>query len=561
MGIFNFFKWFKDQFPQHIHRINNMSHPVDNLLIDMNGIFHTSAQKVFKYGNYKTKYKVKVNMHLELKFYEDVCKTIEEILINVNPKRRLIMCIDGTAPLAKQIQQSKRRYVSALEREDDDFTFDSNNISPGTKLMHHLTNYIEWFMRKEISENPYWQSLEVIFSTDKSPNEGEHKIMNYLRKHGKKNETFVLHGLDADLIMLALSTHYPNFYILRDNNTYDRECKYLLIDLKPIYKELLLMLKWKSNKTDSNLIPLFFFNDEWAINDFVFLCFMIGNDFLHHLPALEIIEGGIHVILNCYKEVGEEEGHIVQNKSGKYIFSVKALKLFCEKISEFEEIMLNKKLQHRTMYFPDELLTECSSFNEKTQKYEVKIEEYRAKYNEKYFKNENMNEICHDYLTGLQWILQYYTKGVPDWRWFYPYHYSPLASDLVKSFDTYKRKIFRINKPLLPFQQLLCIIPYKSRNLLPNALKSLVVEQKDISIDLSGKRYEYQGIVLLPFINLSEVMKKYKDNERFLDVKEQKRNICDYHYVYRYNATHKKTFYSFYGNIEDCRVMVNKIEM
>jgi len=561
MGIFNFFKWFKDQFPAHIHRINNMHLPVDNLLIDMNGIFHTSAQKIFKYGNYKANYKVKVNKHLEKMVYQDVCNTIEEILLNVNPKRRLIMCVDGTAPLAKQIQQSKRRYVSALERNEDDFTFDSNNISPGTKFMHHLTNYIEWYIRSQISENPYWQSLEVIFSSDKVPNEGEHKIMNYLRKHGKKNEIFVLHGLDADLIMLALSTHFPNFYILRDNTTFDKQFKYLLLDLKPIYKELLLTLKWSSKKTDSNQIPLFHFNDEWAINDFVFLCFMIGNDFLHHLPALEIIEGGIHLILNCYREVGEEEGHIVQNKSGKYIFSTKALKLFCEKISNFEKIMLDKKLANRKMYFPDELLTECSKFNETNQKYEVNIEEYREKYNNKYFSLENKEKVCHTYLDGLQWILQYYTNGVPDWKWYYPHHYSPMASDLVQSFDTYKRKIFRMNKPLLPFQQLLCIMPYKSRNLLPEPLNEILTEKSDVVIDLSGKRYEYQGIVLLPFINLPQILKKYNEKETLVDIKEQKRNVCDHHYVYKFSASNKKMFYSFYGNINECRVAISKINM
>ena len=67
MGIYNFYTWFRNNFSKDIYKvhksiseINDDNFKIDNLMIDCNGLFHMSAQKVFKYGNFKPTYKVEI---------------------------------------------------------------------------------------------------------------------------------------------------------------------------------------------------------------------------------------------------------------------------------------------------------------------------------------------------------------------------------------------------------------------------------------------------------------------------------------------------------------------
>ena len=49
-------------------------------------------------------------------------------------------------------------------------------------------------------------------------------------------------------------------------------------------------------------IPIpFGYSLERVIDDLVFLCFFVGNDFIPHMPALDIAEGGLDNMLAQYK--------------------------------------------------------------------------------------------------------------------------------------------------------------------------------------------------------------------------------------------------------------------
>ena len=178
---------------------------------------------------------------MKIKVFEEVCNTIEQLFHTVNPKKRLILCVDGPAPQSKQKQQRQRRFKSAMENSKSDRTtntFDSNSITPGTVFMDHLTKYIDWYIRKKVSNDDRWQQLEeVVFSNEKVPGEGEHKVLNFIRSHNKPDESYCIHGLDSDLIMLALGTKLKHIYLLREDQ-FDHRNDFFCIDIGDVQTRL-----------------------------------------------------------------------------------------------------------------------------------------------------------------------------------------------------------------------------------------------------------------------------------------------------------------------------------
>jgi 5'-3' exoribonuclease 1 len=574
MGIKHFFQWFKKHFGQHMHKMKKSQNfesigvDIDNLMIDMNGVFHNSAQKIYEYGNYKPNPRLlsrnnkrkKNGINAQLKVFEDVCQNIEHLFNITKPRKRLILCVDGPAPLSKQNQQRQRRFRSAIESSDDS-GFNSNCITPGTKFMDFLTKYIDWYIRKRINESEEWRKVEVIFSNEKAPGEGEHKIINYIRYYGNKEETYCINGMDADLIMLALGTHMPKFYILRED-MYDFENDFFCVDIGSIRGELANELSWSGGSHK--------FVERSAIDDFIFLCFMVGNDFLPHIPSIEIIEQGIELILEVYRETCSIHGHITRLISDRVEFCIDPLQVFLSKIGNHEKENFEEKLKKKDEFFPDPLLESCAE-KQVCGRWEFNIEKYKIEYFSSSFPKDTKEEkLCHDYLEGMQWVLSYYTRGVPNWKWNFRYHYAPCASVLANHVHTFCFPQYTKTIPSTPFQQLLCVLPPKSANLIPPPLSNLLTDEKSplkdqcpdiFEIDLRGKRREWEGIVILPMVDFNLVRECYMKMLDKIDKKDLNRNISGRSIVYEYIPQLPGIFKSYYGDIEKCCVRSKMIDL
>ena len=166
------------------------------------------------------------------------------------------------------------------------------------------------------------------------------------------------------------------------------------------------------------------------------------------------------------------------------------------------------------------------------------------------------NQVARSYVEGLAWVLLYYFQGCPSWTWYYPYHYAPFAADFV---ELDKMSVgFDKGKPFKPFEQLMGVLPAASNHAIPEPFHSLMSDEnseiidfypEDFPIDLNGKKFAWQGVALLPFIDEKRLLDAMAARYPLLSAEEHARNemgkdvliISDRHPLYEELATN---FYS-----------------
>ncbi|XP_029449618.1 5'-3' exoribonuclease 2 [Rhinatrema bivittatum] len=658
MGVPAFFRWLSRKYPSIVVHVveekskecNGVKIPVDtskpnpnevefdNLYLDMNGIIHPCTHP-------EDKPAPKNEDEMMVAIFE----YIDRLFNIVRPRRLLYMAIDGVAPRAKMNQQRSRRFraskegVEAVEEKDRirkevlgrggylpeeevKERFDSNCITPGTEFMDNLAKCLRYYIADRLNNDPGWKNLAVILSDASAPGEGEHKIMDYIRRQRGQpdhdpNTHHCLCGADADLIMLGLATHEPYFTIIREEFKPNKpkpcglcgqfghevkECQGLprekqgehdeFADCPPgceqefIFIRLNVLREYLERELTMASLP-FPFDFERSVDDWVFMCFFVGNDFLPHLPSLEIREGAIDRLVGIYKNVVHKTGGYLTDSGFVNLERVQMIMLAVGDVEDsifkkrkddeenfkrrqkekkkrmkrdqpafipqgqfaphaldmrnrsdpqaisnprqaaYEMRMQNKSLMTRTpssspntSFNSEGTPSPAGGIKRKAEdsdsepEPEDNIRLWEEGWKQRYYKNKFdvdatdekfRRKVVQSYVEGLCWVLRYYYQGCASWKWFFPFHYAPFASDF-DNIASIPSDFEKNTKPFKPLEQLMGVFPAASGNFLPETWRRLMSDPEssiidfypdDFALDLNGKKFAWQGVALLPFVD------------------------------------------------------------
>jgi 5'-3' exoribonuclease 2 len=254
--------------------------------------------------------------------------------------------------------------------------------------------------------------------------------------------------------------------------------------------------------------------------EYILMCFLVGNDFLPHMPSINLRTHGLEIILETYKRIRSEE--LIKTKEIDWKWFKKYL---CEIAKNEKEYILNEyftreKMEKRrweckTKEEIEELITNIPIIQRQDEKY-ICPEEHG--WEKRYYKSlfgiiptqENIKSICMNYLEGLEWVFKYYTKDCPDWKWKYNYHYPPLLSDLIKYIPNNNQIEFIRNKPIDTFHtttQLAYVLPYDNLYLLGEKGDKIKEKYSDLyplkyGFKWAFCRYFWEAHPILPEISL-----------------------------------------------------------
>jgi len=553
MGIKNFYTWYKTRFTDCIS--SSTPDSFETLAIDMNGIFHSCAQDMFAYGFHNNRRLSKKMMHV---LFSTICETIDSIRHQINPTETLVLSVDGVAGLGKIMQQRQRRFRTSMKQST--VGFDSNAFTPGTKLMDKLTKFIDFYIRNKMRDDQEWQRLRVVFSNEKAIGEGEHKIMKYIRRHNQPHKKTCIFGLDADLLLLGIMTPVHRIYIAR--RQLDKHVEFIDVDM--FRQELINMLIWE----DDDGIGTFQGID--AVHDFVLMTCLLGNDFLPAVPTLSINDGEFDNIIQLYKSHGRRHGHMTYTKNGEIRIRAAVFFLFVDQLANREVDVLYKRYKTCHSFFPNPIILKNMYPAEDNDDFRLDMVQIKHEYYVQNFENGvQINHIVDRYIYGISWVLNYYSKAIPNWEWFFPYLYAPFLSDFRASSRNSCNPLFQPNTPVPPLLQLLMVTPPRSSFLLPYCMRHVVHHDHDqlgayfprfIVIDLADKQKDWEGIVLLQPIDFHLFYETYNNVIGGLTEYEKKLNRHGKHFQYTFCQDGVADFRSCYGLIRQCPIVMRFID-
>ena len=510
MGITSYFRIVVKNYNGVLQNTNKYKR-VNRLFLDLNCAIHPCCREITEIAKEENVAPKETDM------IANVLLKITELVTLTNP-RLLYIAVDGVAPLAKINQQRQRRYKSALEKS----VWNTSAISPGTIFMNKLNVALD---------NYKHMGTEIIVNNSDNSGEGEHKIMDYINTTEKKTmDPDVIYGLDADLIMLGLIAKHNNILLLREKTEYHIESSVIETEGDYLYLNI--------NNTKRGITQeMGKVYKQQYIDDYVFICFMLGNDFLKTIPSLQIRYGGIDILMDSYYKCSKDNKDFQLICDGEVIFN--NLKLMLSGVADKEDEHINKIIkirdrQRRSIWHrikgDDDGIRENAPLIKNPDEESIKFgeENWRQRYlinglhyNRDYHLNtidladlkEDTADLCEEFYTGLAWCTRYYFQGYKSVsnEWYYPYTFAPDLRTLLEHDQSQDEQVKISYKPALKqHEALLAMMPKASKGLIEPKYRKYLEEDspmiyyypdefKEYSV---LKRYQWECVPLLPKINL-----------------------------------------------------------
>lgn len=419
MGIPGFYSWLLQTYPDIKRSV--LEHSISNLYLDLNQIINICAE----YNN-------------EDQIIESVLDRIDQICSSVFPRQLLYIAMDGVAPRARINHQRTKRFIESKniadkamknkttdnkEEASSENIFDTCNIKPGTKFMSKLSKSLQNYICDRINTNSNWKQILVILSDTNVPGEGEQKIINFIREqhqqlHNNQNTHHVVYSGDSDLVLLGLATHQNNLIILLETcgrckkiGHQTRHCRTQPIEAQVndiqnefMYINLTILrqrLREKLNRKGDR-----------AIDDWIFICLLFGNDFLPPLVSIDEPRHNMDKLLQAYtNHMTVWKKHLTKNGKVK----LKYLERFFTSIGREERSML---IEQHERYKKDSGQNADLNDNIRLSESGGRERYYQKKFNVTQDGFEDFSrKITEDYTRTLCWIFEYYHNGVPSWNW------------------------------------------------------------------------------------------------------------------------------------------------
>lgn len=492
---------------------------LDMYCIDFNGIIHNVAQDIIR------KHKgVGTDKDLvESEIIAGVWERIQYYVENYKADKYLI-CADGVAPLAKMFQQRKRRYLNIHKNTLDNLaiTWDTNAITPGTLFMDKLNDTLNGTLNGYITKHNT-NDKNIIYSGSDECGEGEHKIFHRL-KETPASDKIIIHGLDADLIILSLMSHKENIYLMREmKDPHTNSTVFNYLNIKELRKAILCELKmsWNIGASDESDCDL--------IETYCTACSILGNDFIPHLLTIELKNNGIDTLLSATKRAIETNGLLVHNGAINHNCLIDIFKELANTEDEDIHRICENYIKKKAHYVPGNKPDTPSDYYGLKNKDPLIYTIYNSpnKWRQEYYRiifdnnisidSTVMYNACNNYIKGIYWVYSYYKGFAIDCEWYYPYNYPPTIKDILNHTIANEVPVLNCeNTFVAPYVQLLIVLPKYSVNLLAKkhqrymsdiygGLFHMYPVKYDIQTFLKTQLWECSPI--LPLINLNYIKK------------------------------------------------------